>query len=647
MEQSYDSSIIQESAVLLTGLFPQDVPSVFIPYIVFLIDEKRYVSLNVEIVARDFLQMFGIDLPPLVVDKLLDESEKREYIYFMQGVYTSNPLKIKSAKFSKEYRDALSRYEELKKFYREFVVNEKGLPELTDGELDKAALNVIEKVSLDSNPENVKDLPDAYEMALNDFILYANNTHPEIVEVLNQFAVSNALWNVIANKQEPIQYFKKEAKIFLDTRCIFRLIGLEGEYWKNVFEAFASSIKDNGGSVVVFKHVMEEINNILKNARNIYKSDDFDIERASMVARQFRYEGYNDAKIDALIYNLNYNSNIIYGFTIEEHDYNKATDEYQVDYESLKSKLIELYKKNNPEFDVESKGVSIETDIRSLTMAYRIRAGNRPISVSEVDVIFVTTNTCLAKISKKFDKDYGVPVCLTANYLSTFIWLGTPTKYIAQNKNKILAFCYAAICPTSEQIKEYFFQIEELKKQKSFSKEQLSYMRDNPTLMRLYTLISSSKPTDKKPTLLESVEIYKQQSDRKAKEIENEKRVIEEELNEYKKRESEKEKLRRDLNKRANDNAGDNMKILEDGIIPVISAVVLFIIAFFSFKFVPTPYVKEIITTISVFLGVLFSVFTAIIKANKSFREKIRAFLIRRYLKKHSMELMRPQANEF
>lgn len=35
-----DGVIMQETAALLANLFPEDIPSVFMPYIVFLIDKK-------------------------------------------------------------------------------------------------------------------------------------------------------------------------------------------------------------------------------------------------------------------------------------------------------------------------------------------------------------------------------------------------------------------------------------------------------------------------------------------------------------------------------------------------------------------------------------------------------------------------------
>ncbi len=257
--------------------------------------------------------------------------------------------------------------------------------------------------------------PSAYEMALNDFILYADKEHPEIVDVVNQFAVSNALWNVIANAHSSGRYFKKGAKIFLDTKCIFRLIGLEGEYWKQVFQSFVESIKEGGGEIIVFKHVLDEINLIINSARKTYKLENFDVGRASAIACQFHFEHYNDAQIDAILYNLNENSVLSYDFAIEDLEYENDSDEYQIDYEIFKQILTDIYQDSNPDFDADAKDLTIETDIRSITMVYRMRGDNVPRMVRNVDVLFVTTNAGLAQAAKKYDQMYrknldGVPV---------------------------------------------------------------------------------------------------------------------------------------------------------------------------------------------------------------------------------------------
>lgn len=640
MVADHDGVIMQETAALLTDLFPGDIPSIFMPYIVFLIDEKQYSSIDAEVITRDFYEMFGIQLDDLVIEKLCNEAISQGYIYELRGLYVSNPMIIKSHRFSKEYEAALNRYQNLKNAYGKYVVEEKGLLPLNDVELDDAMLKIIQNVSIDAVNHSSEDgPPNAYEMALNDFMLYADQVHPEIVDVVNQFAVSDALWSVVANERTTTQpYFKKGAKIFLDTKCIFRLIGLEGDYWKKVFQSFIESINECGGKVIVFKHVMDEVNTIINTARRTYKQPDFDIDRSSAVAREFRFNGYNDAKIDEILYNLNENPALTYDFTIEAHEYERDTEQYQIDYDEFKQLLINTYQETNPHFDLDEKDQTIETDIRSITMTYRIRGDSSPRMVHDADVLFVTTNTSLAQAAKKYDRIHrgkhsgGVPVCFTANYLSTFIWLGRPTNYIKISKQKLLAYCYAAILPTKEQIKIYFEQVNQLKRNKNYSLEQLQYMRENPTLMRLYTLTYSAAPKGQKPTLLESLEQYKQQSSHSIKKLEDR-------VSAYETKEKQESERRAKFQKSAEDYADIRLKWIENRMFPILPAAISFAVALISFVFIPSSSVKELLTVVSAFIGILFIILGFLLQRNQV-HSALYKWLVNRYKQKHFSDIL-------
>lgn len=638
MATEHDGVIMQETAALLANLFPGDIPSIFIPYIVFLVDEKRYADIDTKTISQDFYEMFEFRLDDLVIDRLCREAIAREYIYELSGYYVSNPTKIKTAQFAKEYKRALSRYQDLKTLYGEYVTKEKGLPPLSDEDLDKIILKIIRNVSIDSSEHPSGDAPSVYEMALNDFMLYADKEHPEIVDVVNQLAVSDALWNVVANDHVTQPYFKNGTKIFLDTKCIFRLIGLEGEYWKRVFQSFVEDIKACGGEVVVFDHVMDEINGIICHARKTYKLPNFDIDRSSAVARQFRFENYNDAMIDRILFDLNKNPSLRYDFNIEEHGYEYPTEQYQIDYLKFKQLLVDTYHETNPDFDPDEKGQTLETDIRSITMTYRMRGGAKPHTIQDADCIFVTTNTSLAQAAKKYDRIQHrdnantVPVCFTANYLSTFIWLGRPKNYIKISRQKMLAYCYAAVRPTKEQIKAYFEQVDLLKRDKSYSADQLQYMRENRSLMRQYTLMSYAAPPGKKPSLLETFDIYKQQSSYHTK-------ILEEKLSIYEDKERDSNQRMEKLQKDAEEYADSRSKWLENRLLTFLPAIIASVIAFISFRFVKSSDVKEILQIVSTLSALVLLALGALVQS-KNIQAILRARSIKRYMKKHMDEVL-------
>lgn len=636
-EQS--EAIVKGMAVLLADLFRDDIPMFFMPYIAFLTDEKNYAKIDIETISKDFVDMFGIPLDAMILERLYKEAIAGDYIYNVQGRYCSNPTKIKTFQFEKEYKAALSRYQDLKTAYNRFAVEEKGLSALEDNKLDDVVMELIQNVSINAkeHPKEAEKMS-AHEMVLNDFLLYAEKEHPEIVEVLNQFAVSDSLWSVIANEHESQPYFPDGIKIFLDTKCIFRLIGLEGEYWQQVFQNFVETLKECNAEVVVYKHVMDEINSIIRSARQNYRSWDFDVGSASAVACHFHYEGYNDAEIDRILYNLNENPYLTYDFSIESCDYEESGNQFQVDYDSFKKILIETYQETNPDFDPEVKDRTIETDIRSITMTYRMRADSHPRKISDAGVLFITTNSSLAQAAKKYDKTQkgntggSIPVCLTANYLSSFIWLGRPTSYIKISKQKLLAYCYAAAMPTNEQIATYFQEIEKLKKCGGCSANELQYLKENRTLLRHYTVMYAAAPEGSKPSFLDSLENYKKKASSTIKSLEDE-------LSKQRKETEEIKERTEHYQKAADAYANSKLQWLERKLLPFMPAALTFCVALISLLFVPSPFVKGLLSVGNALLGIALIALGVWAKGQHGHR-RLHNWLKKHYIKKHYDEIL-------
>jgi len=330
------NKIMSNTAAMLAGLFPGDIPCVFLPYLVFLFDQKNYETIDYLVIQKDFFEMYDIELPPLVLQNLLNECFRQEYIITDKKTYFSNPLRIRAHKFGTQYKEAIKNFRDLKEKYKKFIAIEKGIPDVTDEELQQAVMHIIQYNSNFRDGSAVGSPSNVHDMLINNFMIFARDNYPDIVDIVNSLSVSNVLWDVVAHNGDGPIYFCNTPKIYFDTRCIFKLIGLEGGTWRNIYESFAQSIVDNGGSIIVYKHVLEEINSIIDNAKKIYKAENFDFAKASLVARQFRYSGCNDAKIDRIIFSLNKNSLVDYSFSVETKEYEQEEDVHQIDYEQIK-----------------------------------------------------------------------------------------------------------------------------------------------------------------------------------------------------------------------------------------------------------------------------------------------------------------------
>lgn len=508
------ASLVEEYVAVTSGVIKGDMVSIFIPYIVYLIDQNNYDSLdNCEKIASDFFDHYKFSLDPLVFRSLVTYILQQEYVYRdSHNIFTSNTQKIKSHKFDELYKKAISGYTNLKVKCKSFLVSKLSMDEPSDVELDNAVYGLIQSIGTSAVPfaqdNSVQDTNSAYAAALNDFVLFAEKEDPEIVDELNMLAVSDILWRVISSGNQQDMFFRNGAKVFLDTRFVFRLMGLEGEYWERQTKYLVNQITENGGEVILFKHVKDEVERIIRNAQSMYQSDNFDISKASRVAKEFysHREKYTKSYISDILYSLLYDSKQTYGFSIEAHDYEEETNQFQVDYQKLKSNVISEYKISNPNFSESDSDDSIEVDVRSITMCYRARGSFTTDRVDDITVLFLTTNTAILRAAQKAEhtsiSSHQIPIGMTAEYLSSFLALENKIDYLQTNRVMMLAYCYGAIQPTKAEIRAFIKALDTETRKTHISKDRVRYLKENQVYVRLYTL-NSYLPTEKQKSIEE------------------------------------------------------------------------------------------------------------------------------------------------
>ena len=619
--------VLNDTAVLRSGLVKDDVACTFIPHLVYLFEQKNYHEDEIDFlrIQDDFLDIFGIKIPPLVLENLFEECLDREYFTSVNHRYASNHMKIRTNLFERDYLNTLKNYNNLSENYKSFVLMQEGINEVSDEQLRKAVDKIIRKNSDTKNGEKDIDPSNVHDLLINEFMLYAYEKFPEVVDIVNNLSVGTVLWDFVAEEKEGIDYFRNSPRIYLDTKCVFKLIGLEGEYWQKMYEAFAKSIQEAGGKLFVFGHVLEEINHLITSAKKNYKSPIFDLEHSNQITRMFKFEGYNDAKIDSILFALNNNPFKDYGFDIDRAPLPVVTGEYVTDFEELKTALIEAYKYKDSNFNIHEKDISIDTDIKSLLQVLRLRDNDKPFQMCDIRELFVTTNGALMTVARKHEKVRGsglVPICITANFLSTLIWIQSPKLFIETSKEKLLASCLAAIQPTEKQIKDYLDEVNVLEKSKRCSKEECNYLKQSQTLVRFYAINTFAQANEQKPSILEAVEKYKKNMEDSLQRIENEKaELVAEKLEEHKELTTqiaildsvvkETEIIERELNIQAVQYAQRKLRILENvklplstGLISIISGVLAVIFTSQMIISLIICILSGLILLASIFLGI-------------------------------------------
>lgn len=164
--------------------------------------------------------------------------------------------------------------------------------------------------------------------------------------------------------------------------------------------------------------------------------------------------------------------------------YNLVHRSAQIDYTEFKKRLIESYTKHNPKYDASRNNDSIDYDIRSIENIVKLWGTKSSNSYSRLGYLFITTNSTLAYVTRKFSSEYWwdsknhKAPCITDYYLGTMVWLSTPADKIESvSKLKLLADCSAATTLSREVMEKFLFELDKLQHTKGIKNSDYLLLR--------------------------------------------------------------------------------------------------------------------------------------------------------------------------
>jgi len=310
-------------------------------------------------------------------------------------------------------------------------------------------------------------------------------TSPEKCKHILNLAIGYALANTIMYGKDFTRFQDKltSLTIYLDIKFLLRLGGVEGPLRRDNVKDFIEGILENGAKVKVFQHTYDETIGILNGAKIWLNNKYFHPLKATPATRYFVENHQTESDIDLCIARLR-STLFKFNISIEESPDPEKFKEYLVNEEKLNSKIVEVYKKNNPFFNEDEKEFTIQKDIKSVSAIYLIRKRATPHYIRDAKYLFVTVNTGLAYAANIFEREeknssYTIPVCVTNVFLGTTIWLDSPAKLISFNTRKIIADCYSALRPNDRLISKYIQQIEKLNEAGKYSEDEYYFLRTN------------------------------------------------------------------------------------------------------------------------------------------------------------------------
>lgn len=452
----------------------------FLPFLATLFVRKKYKCIeenqtSINMLISDFKDEFGLNIPYFPMISIINRArrkmliEKEEHNFFPTA-------EIYKQDFTNKIQELVTKYEKIIEEYIKFS-KEKYNRELNEADAEQTLICFLKQHDLEILFATYErsPLPDVVSTKENLFIfnkfiqnIFTNNY--QLFLLFLDLVIGHILTDAIFYEEKLKNFLEPQLRnlnLYLDTKLIFRLTGIEGDEIKNVYKLLLQELKTQGIKVCVFSHTYEEIKGILQGCLSWIESPNYNTLQASLVSRFLKSQGYRESDVQLFINSMDkiLEENNIQ--KIEPPNYNDYKD-YIIEEKTLEGYIIQTYKDNAPEFIYEKKDYTISKDIRSISSVYMLRKKQKPVNIKQANHIFVTINSALAYATKKFEKDieykegFYIPACVTDTFIGTLIWMRNPNKVIEINEKKIVADIYAALQPNEELLKRYIAELNKL-----------------------------------------------------------------------------------------------------------------------------------------------------------------------------------------
>jgi len=493
VEKVGNSKLLKSLALLGTSVFPDDYISTFIPFIATIIQDKKYQHIEIAKLQEDFVETYGFNIPRGPMTTILSRCVNKNLIEKnSDGRFYPNNSVISEVSF-------LAQQEESKRVYNNILISflsyvSKNFPDIkiSKEEADTIFINFLDNYSPrtignEVGTDYVPSTSNKYMYLVGVFVQEAYAHNNEIFREITRLSMAHTIGTAITYDVDVDKNLEEYGSLVLhlDTPIVLRFLGLQTEefedVYKDMFDIFNNTIKPE---YRIFSHTLDEITNILKDCANWIENPAYNPKFANSALLTFLKRKFTKFEVELYINNIEtYLAELnisIDNMNIFDH----FSDKYQIDEKILFNKLVETYKQSRTGFDIDKKKYTIDIDIQSIVAIVKLRGNKSAKSFSSSKYLFLTSNSTLAYVCRRFINDYKgrsrnqKPPCITDYFLSTMIWLSSSTKKLENfSHSKLLADCRAATSVSDEQIAQFMDSLERLKHNSKINDNDYLFMR--------------------------------------------------------------------------------------------------------------------------------------------------------------------------
>jgi hypothetical protein len=615
----------------------------FIPFVAFLLFEKKYKAIDLDVFQKDFKDKYGLIIPRNALITIFNRARKKGVVKKENGEIYFNPEYSGKVISSNEKSNIERKFNKVISSIIEFARNEYDLI-VNEQEVETGLLSFLRQHDLDIlfATKDLSVLPQVkstkkIKYLISSFSLYAAQKEPQLFEFLLDISVGHALsGTILYSELNSFSGKLTNLNIYLDTPLILGLLGFNGEFKKASIEELINALNSDGANLFILETTRWEVDHILEDSHTRLESGNYELDKASRVLRFCHREGVSASDLEQKILTLD---DTLKEYKIKSASVPSHTDniKYQIDEEELKKTIKKTYQNIIKDYNIDdySKDKTIDRDVKVLSGIYRFRKGAKPKTIKDSKDIFITSNTALAFASRIFESrengsNFTIPTCLTDVFLGTVIWLQSPQKIENLNTKRFIADCYSAIQPNTELITKYINEVEKLKAEKKITNDEYYLMRTHRASLNLLEKKTMSDPDaldgSSAREILDKI-IYSIK--------ENEQKKYEEEHDNHKKTQEQLKKIieNSETHKTNLKSKAEKISIILSRIIFVLLIIIIgffLIINIFQEFFNPSPKVKIIIWIV---IGILTLLNLATGFNILGFKMKLQEFITRKIIK--------------
>jgi len=501
----------------------------FVLLLVNLVHRKKYTSIkldSLEDIQKDFINYYGFKLPVIILRTILSKAKKLGF--FIKEHRELKPIEAKINKVISNDTDADARREvgsllkSIKKFAKK-VFDQK----ITEEDIEESLIAILSRHSLDIlyfyEEENFQEkglLPEVskknptVEFIIYKYIEKIEKSDYQIYRVFEKVAVGYALLNAVVYSGASFQEGTlQKINVFLDTRPVLRILGIEGDERKNNYLEFLDYINKHSKGITLYildKHY-DEILHIFEQAKIVIDSGRIDYAKTSMAMRYFIDNNMNASDIEEFIGSLETKLEQLGIKKYTKFEYLQHVHDFQIDESKLQDKIAEVYKKYDFRFILtQSKEEAIAVDASMIAQVMAMKKNKVYRNFSDIEYLFITSNIGLALASKYFEKEEFeleasfIPTCVTDFFFFTLLWVNNEKNEFTNGNNidtRIITRTLLAFNPDKKLYEKYYQELRKLKERGDITSEQYTLLCSRQALesMEERTLSDYEAISDKLP----------------------------------------------------------------------------------------------------------------------------------------------------